>query len=162
VKTPARPKPLGREAYARFVTVTSRWGDNDSYGHINNSAYYFFFDSAINGLLVEAGLLDPATSDVIGLAASNACDYFSSLAFPDLVEIGVAVEAIGSSSVRYRVGAFKAGAALAAAQGHFVHVYVRRVDQRPVPIPSAHRFHMDRLRIEFLRARESGLIGAPI
>jgi acyl-CoA thioester hydrolase len=155
VKAPARPRPLGREAFARFVGVTSRWGDNDSYGHINNSAYYFFFDSAINGLLVEAGLLDPATSDVIGLAVSNACDYFSSLAFPDLIEIGVAVEAVGSSSVRYRVGAFKAGRATAAAQGHFVHVYVRRADQRPVPIPSAHRLHMEGLRVETLQAQEN-------
>jgi acyl-CoA thioester hydrolase len=143
-----RPKPLGRDAFAAFVPVTSRWSDNDSYGHINNSAYYFFFDSAINSLLVEDNLLDPAASDIIGLAVSNSCDYFSSLAFPDKIEIGVAVEEVGRSSVRYRVGAFKAGASLASAQGRFVHAYVRRADQRSTPIPERHRRHMEGLRAE--------------
>jgi acyl-CoA thioester hydrolase len=140
-----RPKPLGRQAFAAFVPVASRWSDNDSYGHINNAAYYLFFDSAINALLVKAGLLDPASSEVIGLAVSNSCDYFSSLAFPEGIEIGVAVEAIGTSSVRYRVGAFEAGAERAAAQGHFAHVYVRRADQRPIAIPEGHRRHMESL-----------------
>ena len=142
-----KPAPLGREAYAAFVPMTSRWSDNDAYGHINNSAYYFFFDSAINALLIAAGLLDPASSEVIGLTVSNGCDYFSSLAFPDKIEIGVAVEHIGRSSVRYRVGAFKAGAPLASAQGHFVHVYVERASQSATPIPQALRRQMESLKI---------------
>lgn len=142
----ARPAPLGREAFAAFVPVTSRWSDNDSYGHINNAAYFLFFDSAINALLVEAGLLDPAASDLIGLTASNSCDYFSSLAFPEAVEVGVAVEHIGASSVGYRVGAFRAGALTASAQGRFVHVYVTRAGQRPAPIPPGHRAHLEELR----------------
>jgi acyl-CoA thioester hydrolase len=144
--TRRRPAPLGREAFAAFVPVTSRWADNDAYGHINNSAYYLFFDSAINALLVKAGLLDPAASETIGLAVSNSCDYFANLAFPDAIEIGVAVEHVGRSSVRYRVGAFKAGAALAAAQGHFVHVYVNRADQRPTAIPEPQRRHLESLK----------------
>src|SRR5471030_2939644 len=104
---PARPTPLGRQAFARFVPVSTRWSDNDPYGHINNAAYYFFFDAAVNSILIEAGLLDPAESAVIGLVVESHCAFFSSLAFPDAVEIGVAVEALGRSSVRYLLAAFK-------------------------------------------------------
>jgi acyl-CoA thioester hydrolase len=143
----ARPAPLGREAFARFVPVSTRWSDNDPYGHINNAAYYFFFDAAVNAILIEAGLLDPASSDVIGLVVENNCVYFSSLAFPDAIEVGVAVEELGRSSVRYVVSAFKAGAPLAAAQGRYTHVYVERATHRPVPIPSAHRRLMESLRV---------------
>ena len=83
--TAARPAPLGRAAFARFVPVSTRWSDNDPYGHINNAAYYAFFDAAVNAILIEAGLLDPAASDVIGLVVENNCVYFSSLAFPDAI-----------------------------------------------------------------------------
>lgn len=141
-----RPTPLGRGAFARFVPVSTRWSDNDPYGHINNAAYYFFFDAAVNAILIEAGLLDPATSDVIGLVVENNCVYFSSLAFPDAIEVGVAVEELGRTSVRYIVAAFKAGAPLAAAQGRYTHVYVERATQRPAPIPAGHRRLMESLR----------------
>src|SRR6202789_1329298 len=103
----ARQTPLGREAFARFVPVSTRWSDNDPYGHINNAAYYFFFDAAVNAILIEAGLLDPASSDVVGLVVENNCVYFSSLAFPDAIEVGVAVEELGRTSVRYILAAFK-------------------------------------------------------
>jgi acyl-CoA thioester hydrolase len=143
----ARQTPLGREAFARFVPVSTRWSDNDPYGHINNAAYYFFFDTAVNAILIEAGLLDPATSSIIGLVVENNCVYFSSLAFPDVVEVGVAVGELGRSSVRYLVSAFKAGAPRAAAQGRYTHVYVDRATQRPTPIPDAHRRLMEGLRV---------------
>ena len=143
---PPRPTPLGRQAFARFVPVSTRWSDNDPYGHINNAAYYFFFDTAVNAILIEAGLLDPALSDVIGLVVENNCVYFSSLAFPDAIEVGVAVEELGRTSVRYILAAFKAGAPLAAAQGRYTHVYVERATQRPVPIPAGHRRLMESLR----------------
>jgi acyl-CoA thioester hydrolase len=142
-----RPAPLGRAAFARFVPVSTRWSDNDVYGHINNAAYYFFFDTAVNALLVEAGLLDPATSATIGLVVESHCVYLASLAFPDRIEIGVAVEHLGRSSVRYRLAAFKAGAPLAAAQGGYTPVYVARATQRPAPIPDGHRRLMESLRI---------------
>ncbi|MGA2793524.1 MAG: thioesterase family protein [Roseiarcus sp.] len=142
-----RPKPLGREAFARFVPVSTRWSDNDPYGHINNAAYYVFFDAAVNAILIEAGLLDPASSDVIGLVVENNCVFFASLAFPDAIEIGVAVEELGRTSVRYVVSAFKAGAPLAAAQGRYTHVYVARATQRPTPIPAGHRRLMESLRV---------------
>jgi acyl-CoA thioester hydrolase len=142
-----RPKPPPRSAFARFVPASTRWSDQDPYGHINNVAYYAFFDAAVNAMLIEAGLLDPATSDIVGLAVETACVFFSSLSFPDAIEIGVAVEEIGRSSVRYRLGVFKAGAPLAAAQGRFTHVYVERASQRPTPIPDAHRRLMESLRV---------------
>jgi acyl-CoA thioester hydrolase len=145
---PPRPTPLGRAAFARFVAVSTRWSDNDPYGHINNAAYYVFFDAAVNAILIEAGLLDPATSDVIGLVVENNCVYFSSLSFPDAIEVGVAVEELGRSSVRYVLAAFKAGAPVAAAQGRYTHVYVARATQRPTPIPDGHRRLMESLRVE--------------
>lgn len=143
----ARPIPLGREAFARFIAVSTRWSDNDPYGHINNAAYYYFFDTAVNAVLIEAGLLDPASSEIIGLVVETNCVYFSSLAFPDAIEVGLAVEEVGRSSVRYSVAAFKAGAPLASAQGRYTHVYVARADQRPTPIPAGHRRLMESLKI---------------
>ena len=143
----ARRTPLGREAFARFVPVSSRWSDNDPYGHINNAAYYYFFDTAVNAVLIEAGLLDPASSEIIGLVVETHCVYFSSLAFPDAIEVGLAVEEIGRSSVRYSVAAFKAGAPLASAQGRYTHVYVARASQRPTPIPAGHRRLMESLKL---------------
>jgi acyl-CoA thioesterase FadM len=96
----ARPSPLRRDAFVRFVPITTRWSDNDVYGHLNNVVYYSCFDTAVNALLVEAGLLDPASSGVVGLVVESNCSFFSSLAFPDAIEVGVTVEALGRSSVR--------------------------------------------------------------
>jgi len=141
-----RTQPLGRAAFARFVPLTTRWSDNDPYGHLNNVVYYALFDAAVNAILIEAGLLDPATSPVIGLVVESGCRFFSSLSFPDPVEIGVAIEHLGRSSARYRLGAFKAGAPLASAQGLYTHVYVERASGRPTPIPEAHRRLMESLR----------------
>ena len=101
----------------------------------------------MNAILIEAGLLDPAASDIIGLVVESSCVYFSSLAFPDAVEIGVAVEEIGRSSVRYVLAAFKAGAPSPAAQGRYTHVYVERATQSPTPIPAGHRLMMESLRV---------------
>jgi acyl-CoA thioester hydrolase len=141
-----RPTPLGRSAFVRFVPIQTRWEDNDVYGHLNNVVFYSYFDTAVNALLVEAGLLDPTTSSVVGLVVESNCSFFASLAFPDLVEVGVAVEAIGRSSVRYRLGVFRAGSDPAAAQGGYTHVYVERATQRPTPVPEGHRRLMEALR----------------
>ena len=142
-----RPQPLGRAAFARFVKIATRWSDNDVYGHVNNVTYYSYFDTAVNALLVEAGLLDPATSPVIGLVVNSNCSFFSSLAFPDSIEVGVTVEALGRSSVRYLLAVFKAGAETAAAQGRYTHVYVERASQKPMPIPEGHRRLMESLKV---------------
>ena len=142
-----RPEPLGRGAFARFVPIATRWSDNDVYGHVNNVAYYSFFDTAVNALLVEAGLLDPAKSAIVGLVVESNCSFFQSLAFPDPIEVGVTVEELGRSSVRYLLAVFKAGAEAAAAQGRYTHVYVERASQKPIPIPEGHRRLMEGLRV---------------
>jgi acyl-CoA thioester hydrolase len=134
-----RPQRLSREAFVAFRPITTRWMDNDVYGHVNNVHYYSYFDSAVNGWLIEQGLLDLSASDVVGLVVETGCTYFASVAFPDLLEAGIRVTRLGHSSVRYEVGIFRAGETEAAAQGHFVHVYVERATQRPVQIPAATR-----------------------
>jgi acyl-CoA thioester hydrolase len=135
--------PLRRTAFARMVPMTTRWSDNDPYGHLNNVIYYELFDAAVNALLIEAGHLDPARSEVIGLVVESNCRFFSSLKFPDPIEVGVAVEHLGRSSVRYRLAVFKAGAELASAQGRYTHVYVERASGRPTWIPEVRRSAME-------------------
>ena len=142
-----RAARLSRAAFRHFRPIATRWMDNDVYGHVNNVVYYSYFDTVVNGHLIEAGLLDIAESPAVGLVVETGCTYFESVAFPDVLEAGVAVETLGRSSVRYRVGIFKAGAELAAAQGHFVHVYVERGSQPPVPIPDAHRRAFEALQV---------------
>ena len=142
-----RPQPLPRAAFARFVPIATRWSDNDVYGHVNNVAYYSYFDTAVNALLIEAGLLDPAKSAIVGLVVDSNCSFFSSLAFPDSIEVGVTVEELGRSSVRYLLAVFKAGAETAAAQGRYTHVYVERPSQKPIPIPEGHRRLMESLKV---------------
>lgn len=124
-----------RGAYRRFMPLTTRWMDNDAYGHLNNVVYYSLFDTVVNRTLIEAGALDIERSEVIGLVVETHCNYFAPLAFPQSVEAGLRVASIGSSSVRYEIGLFAADAELAAACGHFVHVYVERATRRPVALP---------------------------
>jgi acyl-CoA thioester hydrolase len=130
-----RAERLGREAFRLFRPIATRWMDNDVYGHVNNVHYYSYFDSAVNGWLIEKGLLDVLASPAIGLVVETGCTYFESAAFPEALEAGITVTKLGRSSVCYAVGIFKADASLTAAQGHFVHVYVDRATQRPVAIP---------------------------
>lgn len=140
-----RQTPPQRDHFKVFVPVTTRWHDNDVYGHVNNVVYYSFFDTAVNGLLVERGLLDPHNSETIGLVVETRCTYFASLAFPDRVEIGVRVTHLGNSSVRYELGVLVAGDAQARAVGQFTHVYVDRTTQKPVEIPGAVRAYLTTL-----------------
>ena len=141
----SRPAQLGREAYRHFVTITTRWADNDAYGHVNNTVYYEWFDTAVNRWLVEAGLLDIENGDPIGLVVQTGCSYFAPLAFPGDVEAGIAVERLGSSSVTYRIGVFAPGASLPSAQGHFTHVYVGREGRLPAPLPVGWRHKLEGL-----------------
>ena len=119
--------------------VATRWADNDAYGHVNNTVFYQWFDTAVNGWLIEAGLLDIAAGDPIGLVVETGCSYFAPLSFPGEVEVGIAVERLGSSSVTYRIGVFGSGQPEPAAQGHFTHVYVGRDHRRPAPLPKSWR-----------------------
>ena len=134
-----RSAPRGRDAYRHFTAVTTRWADNDAYGHVNNTVYYAWFDSAVNQWLVEAGLLDVAHGDPIGLVVETGCRYFAPLSYPGTIEVGLAVDRIGTSSVTYALGIFGAGNEQPAAEGHFSQVIVSRGSRRPVPIPDAWR-----------------------
>lgn len=134
---PSRPQAEPRSAYRAFRSISTRWMDNDAYGHINNVVYYSFFDTAVNGYLIDAGALQIETSPVIGLVIETRCNYFASLAFPQPVQAGLRVAHIGRSSVRYEVGLFGGDEPLTAAAGHFIHVYVDRHSRRPAALPSA-------------------------
>ena len=140
-----KPARLTRADLRHFTTIQTRWQDNDVFGHVNNVVYYSWFDTAVNGWLIDRGLLDPAASSIIGLVVETGCSYAESVAFPEPVSIGIAIDRLGSSSVRYRIGVFREHGDLAIAQGHFTHVYVDRASQRPVPIPDAIRTTMARL-----------------
>ena len=131
-----RASRLTRADFRIFRAIPTRWHDNDVYGHVNNVVYYGWFDTAVNAWLIENGLLDPATSEIVGLVVETGCSYFESVAFPETVEAGIAVERLGTSSVTYRIGIFRQGSEQAAAQGRFTHVYVARASQKPVPIPA--------------------------
>ncbi|ONN64892.1 thioesterase family protein [Herbaspirillum sp. VT-16-41] len=140
-----RPKPDTRSQYAVFHTLQTRWMDNDVYGHVNNVVYYSYFDTAVNQYLIAEGALDLVHSDVVGLVVETQCRYFSSVAFPDLVHVGVRVAHIGNSSVRYELAIFKNDEQSASAQGHFVHVYVDRASNRPAPLPAVFRSAVEKL-----------------
>ncbi len=134
-----RSEPQPRAHYLHFQAITTRWMDNDVYGHVNNVVHYSFFDTAVNRYLIEAGALDIHEGAVIGLVVQTQCHYFDSLAFPQTVHAGIRVAQLGHSSVRYELGLFADDAPLSAAVGSFVHVYVDRATRRPVPVPDAVR-----------------------
>jgi acyl-CoA thioester hydrolase len=124
-----------RGEYRYFLAITTRWKDNDVYGHVNNVEYYSFFDTVINEYLIRVGGLDIRGGDVIGLCVESQCTFKQSLAFPDTVDAGLRVSKLGTSSVHYEIGLFRSGSGDPAAIGRFVHVFVNRDDRRPVPIP---------------------------
>ena len=136
-----------RSDYRRFQAISTRWMDNDVYGHVNNVVYYSWFDTAVNRLLVVAGQIDIHKGSVIGLVAETGCRYFAPTAFPDQIEAGVRVAHVGSSSVRYEIGLFRNAEDEAAAVGYFVHVYVDRETKKPVPLTDAMRGFLESLKV---------------
>ncbi|KPA92285.1 MULTISPECIES: acyl-CoA thioesterase [Pseudomonas] len=128
-----------RGDYRHFQPILTRWHDNDVYGHVNNVTYYSFFDTAVNTFLIERGGLDIHDGAVVGFVVSSACDYFSSVAFPERLEVGLRVGKLGNSSVQYELAVFKAGEEDACAAGRFVHVFVDRASNRPVSLPDGLR-----------------------
>jgi acyl-CoA thioester hydrolase len=140
-------EPLkGRETYRVWREIGTRWADNDAYGHVNNTVYYQWFDTAVNAWLIEAGLLDIEAGDPIGLVVETGCRFARPLAYPQPVDIGLAVEGLGKSSVRYRLGVFAKNEDEPAAEGHFIHVYVGRVSRRPAELPPAWREAFEAIR----------------
>ena len=131
----SREARASRSNFKVWAAFSTRWADNDVYGHVNNTVFYAWFDSAVNGWLVEQGLLDIAAGDPIALVVETRCSYFAPIAFPGNVDVGLAVAQLGRSSVRYSIGVFASNDDLAAAQGEFVHVLVDRTNRRPVAMP---------------------------
>ena len=134
-----------RQAYPHFQTITTRWKDNDVYGHVNNVEYYSYFDTVINTYLIRRGGLDIQAGAAIGLCAESHCRFLDSLGFPDAVDAGLRVARLGNSSVSYEIGLFREGSAAPAAEGWFVHVFVDRQNRRPCPIPAPLREALARL-----------------
>ena len=134
---PVVKAPESRKSFPHFLKIPTRWMDNDIYGHVNNVVYYSYFDTVINQYLISAGGLDIATGAVIGLAVETHCQFMRPLTFPVVVDAGLRVARLGTSSVRYEIGLFPEGEGedAIAASGHFVHVFVDRGSRRPVPIP---------------------------
>jgi acyl-CoA thioester hydrolase len=131
-----KPPPALRSAYRAWRAIGTRWADNDAYGHVNNVVYYGWFDTAVNAYLIAQGALDIQGGAVIGLVVETQCNYFSPLAFPQTVDVGLRVEHVGHSSVRYGLAVFAQGQESASAQGHFIHVYVDAATRKPAPLPA--------------------------
>jgi len=134
----SREQPAEKSEFRVWRTFTTRWTDNDAYGHVNNTIFYQWFDSAVNAWMVEQGMLDIGAGDPIALVVETRCAYFAPLEFPQDVEVGLSVAELGRSSIRYRIGVFGQGDR-AAAQGEFVHVVVDRASRRPVEMPPGWR-----------------------
>jgi acyl-CoA thioester hydrolase len=143
-----RAGPPERPAFARLTPLSLRWNDTDVFGHVNNAEYYGFFDTAAVSFLLESGVIGITSGEIGMVVAESGCRYHSEVIFTDRVEIGMAVRTIGRSSVRYGFGLFVNGAATAAADGFFVHVFVDRVSKRPTAMPDALRAHLSKLLIE--------------
>lgn len=143
----SKQQPHQRADYRAFSEITTRWMDNDVYGHVNNVVYYSYFDTAVNGFLVDQGVLDFRKGETVGLVVETRCQFFSPLAFPDRVTAGIRVARVGTSSVRYEVGLFANDSDIAAAQGHLIHVYVDAQDHRPRALPEDLRRALDNLLI---------------
>ena len=131
----SRAPAENRSAFAHFHSISTRWKDNDVFGHVNNVVYYSYFDTAVNEFLIKQGVLDLQNSSIVGLVVETQCRYFSSMAFPDTVHVGLRLAHLGTSSIKYEVGIFRTDEDLASAQGYFVHVYVDRATNKPVPMP---------------------------
>ena len=136
-----------RDRYPHFLSIQTRWSDNDIYGHVNNVTYYSYFDTVLNCFLIDQGGLDIETDSVIGVAVETMCKFNKPLAYPEVLEAGLRVGKLGNSSVRYEIGIFQEGAAEAAAMGHFVHVFVDRATGKPAPIPDAIRSALERIKV---------------
>jgi acyl-CoA thioester hydrolase len=137
-----------RSDFRHFHRITTRWMDNDAYGHVNNVVYYSWFDTVVNQYLIVNGVLDVEKSPVIGLVVETQCNYFAPVSFPEEISAGLRVTKLGKSSVRYEVGIFRGNDQEAAAHGHFVHVYVDRESRKPAEIPSAMRALLQTVLVE--------------
>ena len=142
-----RTGPSTRTDYRAFRTIQTRWMDNDIYGHMNNVVHYSLFDTAVNGWLIEAGLLDLKAGTEVGLVVETGCRYHAEMMFPDVISAGIRVARIGSSSVRYEVGLFRNDEDIASAEGFFIHVYVDRASRRPKTLSETMRAALETIAV---------------
>jgi acyl-CoA thioester hydrolase len=138
-------KPINREDYKYFNPITTRWMDNDVFGHVNNVTYYSYFDTTANQYLIEQADFDIHNAPIVGFVVHSNCNYLSPIAYPDKIEAGLYVKKIGNSAVTYGVGVFKKGENTASAFGEFVHVVVNRKEKKSVSIPEKMRIAMEKL-----------------
>jgi len=139
---------LGKADFPHFMTIPTRWMDNDVYGHVNNVVYYSYFDTVVNAHLIERGGLDIGAAPVFGVVAETSCRFHRELKFPDLIDAGIRVVRLGRSGVTYEIGLFRRGEHEPAATGHFVHVYIDRETRRPAPIPDKIRRALEAIVVE--------------
>ena len=142
-----RETPKTRKDFKHFYPITTRWMDNDAYGHVNNVVYYLWFDTVVNQFLISHGTLDIHEGEAIGLVIESHCNYFAPVTFPEPVTAGLCVSKLGNSSVRYEVGIFRGDYDQVAAQGHFVHVYVDRLTRKSISMPAATRALLETIAI---------------
>ena len=138
---------LVRAGYFYFSPITTRWHDNDLYGHVNNVTYYSYFDTAANKYLIEEGGLDIQTAAVVGFVVSSKCQYLAPITYPDNIDIGFRVNRLGNSSVEYGLAVFKQGENFAVAHGSFTHVFVNRASNKSVPIPASIKSALERVLV---------------
>ena len=143
-----RNNPTNRSDYNYFSKMSTRWNDNDIYGHLNNVIYYELFDTAVNKWLINNNLIDIKKGDKIGLIVQSGCNYFSSFEYPEEIDAGIRVTKIGNSSIRYEVGLFKPNDDLASADGFFIHVYVNRVNNKPISLDYEFKKKLDTIYVE--------------
>ena len=141
----SKPQVPTRDEYKVFYPITTRWSDNDIYGHVNNVTYYSYFDTAANRYLIEEGGLDISDGSIVGYVVNSGCEYHAPITYPEAIEAGVRVDRLGNSSVQYGIAIFREGEDRAAAHGHFVHVFVDREADRSVAIPMGLRAALERL-----------------
>ena len=143
-----RQNPTNRSDYNYFSKMSTRWNDNDIYGHLNNVIYYELFDTAVNKWLIKNNLIDIKNGNNIGLIVQSGCNYFSSFEYPEDIDAGIRVTKIGNSSVRYEVGLFKSNDDLASADGFFIHVYVDRVSNKPINLDYEFKKKLDTIYVD--------------
>ncbi len=134
-----RAAPAPREGFAIFYSLNTRWADNDIYGHINNVAYYAFFDSVVNRFLIEEGGMRPGKDNVVGYVVNSSADYFSPLTYPQELDLGLRIARLGEKSVTWEIGVFGQGAELSSVTGRFTHTFVDREANKSAVIPSSIR-----------------------
>ena len=143
----SKTAPPTRADYKIFYPITTRWSDNDIYGHVNNVTYYSYFDTAANRYLIEEGGLDISDGSIVGYVVSSGCEYHAPITYPESVAAGIRVDRLGNSSVQYGIAIFRQDQPVAAAHGYFVHVFVERAANRSVSIPAQLRIALARLQV---------------